>query len=396
MNGMIHDREWRDARRQEALEALERLEMPSRVAHRWRFTDPLGLIPGGSLAAAAGGPGNAPLVEVSLPPGARDRGVEVADLALDRQPAFVAEHLGRLSPAAEDPLLALVLGTHRGGIALRVPAGVRLEEPIRIRQQAAAAPGGMVAGRTLVVLEEGAQAEVQEELEILSGHAGWASEAVLAVGARLVHRRLEQVAPGAAAFVRADWVLQGSAFLDHGHGVLSRGLLKSEASVVIRGPGGEVRGNALIVAGDRARADWRVTVEHRAGDTRSRQTVRAAAARKARAAFTGLLEIAPGARGSEAFEEARGLIWDPTATVDLLPELEIRNHDVRCSHGAAVAPLDDEALFYLQSRGLDRQAARRLQLEGFLRGVLEDSPAGEEWLERAWALLADGASGGKA
>lgn len=387
MNGMLLEQQWRDSCRREALEALGRLEMPTRATHRWRFTDPATLLPGGSLAAAAGVAGTAPLVEVVLPPGAREQGVEVGDLTLDHQPSFVGEFLGRLSPVREDPWLALILGTFRGGVAIRVPAGLRLEDPIRVQVQATAPDGGAVMGRTLLVLGEGAQAQVDEDLQVLSGHAGWASEAVLARGARLVHRRVEEVATGASAFARADWVLEGQAFLDHGHGVLSRGVLKSEAAAVLGAAGAEVRGNALIVAGERARADWRVTVEHREGNTRSRQAVRAAAARKARAAFTGLLEIAPGARNSEAYEEARGLLWDPTAAVDLLPELEIRNHDVQCSHGAAVAPLDEEARYYLESRGLDPQTARRLLLEGFLRGVLEDHPRGEEWLDRAWGLL---------
>jgi len=394
MNGMIQDRDWRGPRRQEALEVPGRLGMPSRTTHRWRFTDPAALLPGGDFAAAMGVPRNSPLLEVRLPPGAAEQGVEVADLGLDRQPAFVGEALGRLSPVLEDPWLALVFGTHGGGVAIRVPAGVRLLEPIRIGAQAVPAPGAVVAGRTLLVLGEGAEAEVQEDLHVASGHAWWASEAALSEGARLRHYRFEEVAPGAAAFARADWSLHGGAFLEHGHGVLSRGTLKSEAAVALLGPRAEVRGSALILAGDRARADWRVTVDHRQGDTRSGQTVRAVAARKARAAFTGLLEIAPGASGSEAYEEARGLLWDPSATVDLLPELEIRNHDVRCSHGAAVAPLDEEARYYLESRGLDRPTARRLQMEGFLRGALQGLPLEEEWLERAWSVLSNGSIGG--
>ena len=96
--------------------------------------------------------------------------------------------------------------------------------------------------------------------------------------------------------------------------------------------------------------------------------------------------IAPGAAGAEAYQENRNLLLSPDARAESIPELEILTDDVRCSHGATVAPLDPEQLFYLASRGLPRQQAMRVIVYGFLDQTLARLP--QTTSERIEALVA--------
>jgi Fe-S cluster assembly protein SufD len=110
------------------------------------------------------------------------------------------------------------------------------------------------------------------------------------------------------------------------------------------------------------------------GDTTSQVLWRSVAADNSKSIFTGLLSIAPGAARSQAFEEARSMLLSRQAVAQTIPELEILNHDVKCSHGASVAPIDPEAMFYLESRGLSKPEAKTMLVEGFVEPVLAELP----------------------
>jgi Fe-S cluster assembly protein SufD len=100
-----------------------------------------------------------------------------------------------------------------------------------------------------------------------------------------------------------------------------------------------------------------------------------------------MIRIARDAGGSEAYQENRNLLLSDRARADSIPELEILTDDVRCSHGATVAPLDPEQLFYLQSRGLPPNQAMRVIVYGFLDQTLQRLP--ERTRERIEALVAN-------
>lgn len=126
------------------------------------------------------------------------------------------------------------------------------------------------------------------------------------------------------------------------------------------------------------RLDQQVTVEHIGPDGRSRQTLHGLALERSRLSFNGRIHIHPGARGTDARLTNRNLLLDDRAHVNTKPELEIYADDVQCGHGATVGQLDEAALFYLTSRGIDRQAARDLLMQAFLRDCLPEGSLGAE------------------
>jgi len=99
-----------------------------------------------------------------------------------------------------------------------------------------------------------------------------------------------------------------------------------------------------------------------------------ALAGRARSAYTGLIRIEPGAPQSEAYQENRNLMLSEACRADTIPELEILTDEVACTHGATVAPVDPEHLFYLRSRGIPPAGALRLVVRGFLENTLRRLP----------------------
>ena len=118
--------------------------------------------------------------------------------------------------------------------------------------------------------------------------------------------------------------------------------------------------------------DNQVSLNHEHGGAFSRQTYRGVAAGRARAVVNGRIHIADGADGSDAALSAKNLIASDTAQVFAKPELEIHASDVKCSHGATVGALDDDAVSYLRCRGIDEAEAHRLLVRGFLREAIAD------------------------
>src|SRR5690606_19516122 len=149
-----------------------------------------------------------------------------------------------------------------------------------------------------------------------------------------------------------------------------------EVHAILDGEGAELEMDGAYLVENRQHLDQQLVVEHRAGHTTSRQKFHGIAAGKGRSVFNGRIHIHPRAPQSDAALTNRNLALAPDAEMNTKPELEIYTDDVRCSHGATVGQIDDEALFYLTTRGIPEVDARRLLAHGFLRDCLSGRLAG--------------------
>ena len=130
--------------------------------------------------------------------------------------------------------------------------------------------------------------------------------------------------------------------------------------------------------------------EHFGDATRSDLVIHDALRDRSSANFTGLIRINRPAHQTESSQEQKNILLSDSAKADSDPKLEILNNDViRCTHGAAVGPVDEEMVFYLQSRGLERGSAEQLIVEGFFQSTL--AKLGLPSVEEAvWSAIADG------
>jgi Fe-S cluster assembly protein SufD len=298
--------------------------------------------------------------------------------AVESQPALVADRLGVLAQG-DDPFVARNEAAWRDGVLIHVPAGVRLSEPIRVELPLDEA-GAAVSWRTLIVLEEGAEAEVWEH----SGSAGDETDALLnsvvelhvGQAATLRYVSTQDISERAWIFstqrarVERDGKLDWTAL---GFGS-ARGKVRMETNLA--GAGAEARVTGGYAGGPGQHLDYDTTQEHSAPNTISDLAFRGVLAAGATAVWRGMIRVDPGAQQTDAFQESRNLLLSPDAHADAIPGLEIEADDVRCTHAAAIAQVDRDQLFYLTSRGLDPAAAKQLIIEGFLESLVERLAAG--------------------
>jgi Fe-S cluster assembly protein SufD len=145
------------------------------------------------------------------------------------------------------------------------------------------------------------------------------------------------------------------------------------------------------VTGGNQRHDTVVSIDHAASRCTSNQRFNGVVNDRGRGSFSGEIIVEPGTTGTDARQSSRNLVLDPNAEADSRPWLRILADDVRCTHGASVGRLDDDALHYLRSRGIPLVAARTMLIDAFLRDVT-DSIAHEAVRAQVAALVASAAS----
>ena len=262
------------------------------------------------------------------------------------------------------------------GALVYVPAGKRLEEPVVIR----AGVGDALEWRTLIVLEEGAEAEVWEEWvsadEETEGLFNGVTEIVVGQGARLHYVGAQSLNESTWVFANQRAVVARDASLDWstvGFGSM-RGKVWMETKLDGRGSSARVTG-AYATAG-RQHVDYDTLQEHAAPDTFSDLAFRGVLSDRSSAVWRGMIQVDPGAQKTDAFQECRNLLLSKRAHADAIPGLEIQADDVRCTHAAAIAQLDKEQMYYLRSHGLPEPDAQRLIIDGFLQELVERLPEG--------------------
>ncbi len=320
-------------------------------------------------------------------------GVELLSLedAAAKYPRLVEP---RLAPSAPAELRKLELANRvawRSGVFLRIPAGARVAEPLRLSLRHAQAPFQLP--RVLLVAEDGSEASFFEEHLSSAVPAGASSppvsiassDVVLGAGARLRCVYGQDLHASAVHFWRQRVSLGRDASLEHVSLLLGASLHKSSLEVELAGTGAHSSLYAASVADGRRHVDAYTAQLHKASRTFSDLLFRTSLSGRSRSIYTGLIRIEREAVDCEAYQAANNLLLSDGARAHATPILEILPDAVRCKHGATAGPMDAEELFYLATRGLAEPEAVRLVVRGFLDPALSrlpEGPAAEEWRER--------------
>lgn len=189
-------------------------------------------------------------------------------------------------------------------------------------------------------------------------------------GAQLMHYRLQQCGVHTAFTDTLSAQLADGASYSVRQVAIGAGSARTSAQVRLAGRGAAFSWQAIAVGRGQQVHDTALKVEHLAADTRTEEVFRGIADERARIAFSGHIHIAASAPGSDARQSLRGLIEGAGAEIDLRPRLEINTDEVRAQHGATTGALDENLMFYLLARGIDRTTARALLKWAFLGDVL--------------------------
>jgi Fe-S cluster assembly protein SufD len=286
----------------------------------------------------------------------------------------MAKHLGALtSPDSSDLFANINTARFMDGALIYVPRGQSSEAPLHVvfRSVGGITNQPILFPRILVVLEPGAKAHLVEEY---CGDGAYLTstvvEIILGEGSKLRHDRIQCESRDAFHFsaLRAD--IAKSASYTSTHISLGAAISRHSPTIVFSGEHGELELNGLSVANGAQTADTHSLIDHAVPTCSSRQMQKYILGGSGHGIFNGQVLVRPDAQQTNASQSSRNLLLTEKARIDTKPQLEIFADDVKCSHGATVGQLDAEELFYLQSRGLDIEAARGLLLAGFAADVI--------------------------
>jgi Fe-S cluster assembly protein SufD len=354
--------------RKNAFEAFRTLPIPSQETEEWRYTD----LSAFDLDFDARPPGHTLTTSNQSLEGT---GVVFCDLdrAAEEHPDLVEGALHGLVPVDRTTFTALHAAFRTGGTFLYVPKDVRIELPLQTATSLHD-DGTVVFPHTVLVAEAGADVTLIDRFvspdlprafsnaiaEIFVGdgaHVRYAS--IQEWGSGVTHLAIQRATVGRDAEFRSLAVGFGGS------------LARAEAETVLAGPGGSSEMLGVFFADGTQHFDHRSVQDHVAPNCTSDLLYKGALRDASRAVYSGWVHVRPGAQKTNAMQTSRNIVLSEHAKADAIPNLEIEANDVRCGHAASVGPVEEETLFYLESRGIPRAEAERLIVTGFFQEVLD-------------------------
>ncbi len=390
---------WLAPIRRRAIERFEALGFPTQKDEAWRLTSVLPIVRT-SFAPAAGGrtDGLTPeiLERLTFEPWdcshlvfvngryeprlsrlrALPRGVVVMCLseALASERGRVEPHLGRLVAPREQAFSLLNTAFLRDGAFLFVPGGTVLEEPIHLLFVSTAEDRATVSHpRVLALVGDGGQATIVESYVGIRNDLYFTNavtEIVAGDGAVVDHYRLQRESEEAFHVARLETEVGRDGHVASHSIALGGALVRNDVGVVLAAEGASCVLNGLYVTAGRQHVDTHTMIDHARPHGTSRELYKGVLDDASRGVFDGMIIVRPDAQKTDARQENRNLLISGDALVDSKPTLQIHADDVKCSHAATIGQLEEEALFYLRSRGIGDEAARSLLIHAFMSDIV--------------------------
>ncbi|MCC6934919.1 MAG: Fe-S cluster assembly protein SufD [Thermomicrobiales bacterium] len=401
--------DWLRQKRVEAWEAFEQIPMPKRTDEEWRRTD-LRLLPiddvlpfaeqadrltsradlpaGVAAEVEAAGEVSGVVVQrdssviyFESDPSLAEKGVIFSDLetAVREHPELLQKYFmsDETVPVTDNKFAALHGAFWTNGVVLYVPQDVEVDLPFRVFSVQEAA-GIATFNHILIVAEENADvtlvdfydSETQEEESI----ADSVVEVHAAEGAQVRYIQVQDWGRHTWNFSTQKGVIHQDAAVRSLNVSLGARMSKTliASNLVEAGSSAEMLG--LYFGDDTQHFDNQTRQNHESPYASSDLLFKGAIKDRSRSVYSGVIKVWPKAHGTDAYQANRNLILSPTARADSIPNLEIGANDVRCTHGATIAQIEEEYVFYLMSRGITRTEAEKLIVDGFFDEVIERVP----------------------
>jgi Fe-S cluster assembly protein SufD len=387
------------AQRRQALELFRSMPVPSQETEEWRYTDLSdfeldfdAFADGGTaedlnrhgLLASAGVAGeraglqiqrNGTVLSTQRSGALEDRNAWFGsiDEALETRREMVEPHLHALVPADRTKFTALHAAFRTGGTFLHVPRDTEMQLPIQTLTYLDA-DGAAIFPHTLIVVEPGSDVTFIDRFaspNLERAFSDAITEIVVGDGAHVRYVAIQEWGNGVThlgiqrAVVGRDATFRS---LNIGFGA---SLARAEAETVLAEPGGFSEMLGVFFADGEQHFDHRSIQDHVAPNCTSDLLYKGALRDHSRAVYSGWVHVRPDAQKTNAMQTSRNIVLSEHAKADAIPNLEIEANDVRCGHAASVGPVDEDAIFYLTSRGIPRDEAERLIVSGFFQEVLD-------------------------
>jgi len=287
---------------------------------------------------------------------------------------LIQKHLfTRAVDPSYDKFAALHAACWSGGHLLYVPRGVAIDEPLHCLS--AMTSGGGDLGHTLIVLEEGAEATIMCETASPSQDAGGfhcgATEVILGPASRLRLVSLQNWGHNVWHFAHQKAIVGRDASIQWTIAAIGSRLSKVNQHVELVGRGAESQVNGVLFTEGKQHISYHTLQHHAAPECRSDFLYKSALQDQSRTVWRGMIKVDPQAVKTDGYQRNDNLLLSANARADSIPGLEIQCDDVRCTHGSTSGKVDEELIFYAQSRGLTRKEATRLIVSGFFQQIFD-------------------------
>lgn len=394
--------EWLKSRRVDSLNRFNNTPLPKRGLHLWRYTDPARLLTDFSeqaskvtkfdsssienfikaqldsnqlsaLVVEQDGEITSHGIEKLLATGIT---VESLSEAAARDDQRVSKHLYEIVNSNSGKFEAQNSALWQGGIFIHIPRGVAVKEPLYLLRKLAGA-GNTSYPRLLIVAEENSELTIIDDYvggpETDSGEKSYSNIVIEIFGAANSHLRyvsLQNLNTGSRSYLTHRARIDRDATMLTVPMMFGGSECKQNFGVLLDGIGAKSKIIGLQMAQGYQHFDTHTLHHHSANNTYSDIDLKVALKEKSNSAYTGLIRIDHDAAGCEAYQTNRNLLLNPGCRAQTIPELEILNEDVMCSHGATVGPVDQESIFYLKCRGIREDDAVRMLVSGFVESTL--------------------------
>lgn len=386
----------------QALSDFERIGFPNRQVEDWKYTEVHSFLKTrferASLSEAGAARGehsppvglpihwiNGQMSRIEPLSGALPKGVLILPIAqaMVEHPDMIEPYLGRILPH-EHGFQALNTAMLQSGLLIYVPAGVSLESPLLLSHWQDKANQAVYL-RHVIVAETGSVVSVIEDYD---GHAECSyftnamTEVFAAAHAQVNHYKIQRESKQSYHISHVAVTQNEDSQVNH-HGLSLGGkLARCDLSIRLREPNARCVLNGLYAPSEGQHMDHHTTVSHEVPHCQSNQDYKGMLSGQARAVFNGKVLVKKGAQKTVAHQQNKNLLLSAQAEIDTKPQLEIFADDVQCTHGATVGQLDEEALFYLATRGIERAEASQYLIQAFAAENLRMVPhaAVADWM----------------
>lgn len=281
---------------------------------------------------------------------------------------------------ADDPMTSFNAALLQDGLQVRVHPSADPSKPLAFMFVDEATQSDLSQARLIIDVGVGAMIDIIEAHVSIGPDAQFANTVIqldVADGARVGFVRIQERADSHIQVGKLIADLRRDAYFDYASFDFGGSLIRNDVAINIMEPGASVNLNGLYLAAGKQHIDNHTRVDHRVGPSQSREEYRGILGGDSQCVFNGKAIVHKGADGTDAEQSNHNLLLSETAEIDTKPELEIYAEDVKCAHGATVGQLERSALFYLRSRGLDRDEAVQLLTRAFAARILTASPIAE-------------------
>lgn len=318
----------------------------------------------------------------------KSTGVTVLPLqeALSTKNEIVSKHLGKYADAKADAFIAWNTAAFQDGVFIHVPDNTVVEKPVILYHIHDASQGQVLTvNRNLIVVGKSSELTVLEKFDS-TGSANFSNtvtEAIVAENAGLNLYSIQNDNGPRHQFGLTQIYQSNFSRVNTYTFTLSGKLVRNNLQFVLDGEGIESHMYGLYLLANDTLADNHTVVDHRKPNSFSNEMYKGIMDGSSKGVFNGKIYVRPNAQKTNAFQANRNILLTDKATVNTKPQLEIWADDVKCSHGCTTGQLDEEALFYLQARGISKETAQAMMLYAFAGEVLDNvkHPVIKEYLD---------------